>query len=243
MAAEQLSCHITSAIAAITHGPAPAQLHITRCQRLHFSVSPSFGPICTLLQYWMASLTAMLPVELQSNFCIVPIWQAADADIGDRDGTLGNAAFEQWPENIYVRVPGKHLPLFWIKFVLFMEIFAWNIGLFVFSIVILVTVCRMYKEIQCWSKKKKKTLSVNQQWFIYVHRSYFLVQHLTIPCCLKISHYSTWWENEVQNLKLLGFFCCFFVQLHIDTKGNAKADICHLQVRFSSDRTKRFETS
>lgn len=43
-----------------------------------------------------------------------------------------NAAFEQWPEHIYVRVPGKHLPLFWIKFVLFMEIFAWNIGLFVF---------------------------------------------------------------------------------------------------------------
>lgn len=89
MAAEQLSCHITSAIAAIEHGPAPAQLHITRCQRLHFSVSPSFGPICTLLQSWMASLTAKLPVELQSNFCIVPVWQAADTDIGDSDGTLG----------------------------------------------------------------------------------------------------------------------------------------------------------
>lgn len=111
MAAEQLSCHITSATAAITQ---PNAAHITRCQRLHFSVKPSFGPMCTLLQSWMVSLTAMLPAELQSNFCIAPTWQAAGADIRDRDGILRKCCIWLQPENLYVQVTGKHLHHFWI---------------------------------------------------------------------------------------------------------------------------------
>lgn len=103
-----------------------------------------------------------------------------------------NAAFEQWLDNLDVRVTGKHVPLFWIKFVLFKHCLFFQ----------------QFSWLQCGDCTKKSNVivkkkpSVNQQWFIYVQRSNFLVQILK-SLLLELSHYSTW-ENKVPNLQ---FFC------------------------------------